>query len=83
MAQMLVYTADGEEMVFPVENSSLQVGDLVLLEADNLIPAPVKILSGNIVLANGESVAKGQIAPAGLRIREGKAKGYVAEKGKE
>lgn len=82
-AQMLVYGAEGGEMQFPVENALLQIGDLVLLEKGTLVPADTKILVGEIEIQPTPTsvenifVKQGLIAPGGLRIVSGTAKGYV------
>lgn len=59
MANMIAYT-EGEEHVFPVENTSLRAGDLVLIKNGEQVPADCKILAGdatvNEALLTGESL---------------------------
>ncbi|WP_447640664.1 MULTISPECIES: hypothetical protein [Chitinophagaceae] len=80
-ANMLVYAQDGTEMVFPVPKEQLQVGDLVLLEQGNFIPANTKILTGTITVKdeNGQEqiFEPKSIVLEGGFVTEGCAKGYV------
>lgn len=86
-ANMLVYGQDGTEMVFPCPNEQLQVGDLILLEPDNYIPADTKILSGTIIAKDEaqqeQTFEPKSIATGGLFISSGRAKGYVFAKAEE
>nr|MCU0374058.1 cation transporter [Chitinophagaceae bacterium] len=45
-AYMIAYDAEGNENVFKVESSALQVGDLVMIRTGEQVPADCKILSG-------------------------------------
>ncbi len=60
MANMIAYDNDHTEHVFPVENTSLKVGDLLLIKAGELVPMDCKILSGeaeiNEAIISGESM---------------------------
>ncbi|MFT4203255.1 MAG: hypothetical protein QM610_05020 [Chitinophagaceae bacterium] len=83
-ANMLVYAQDGSEMVFPVPNAQLQVGDLVLLDAGSTIPADTKILTGTVETTdtdgNVQVFGPKSIAPLGWLVTKGRAKGYVFAK---
>lgn len=86
-ATMIVYSQEGEALYFPVDNNALQVGDLVLLEKGNYIPADTKVLAGEIFACdeNGkmEKFEPKSIAIGGWQIVEGAAKGYVFAKAEE
>ncbi|HEX8460925.1 MAG TPA: cation transporter, partial [Segetibacter sp.] len=60
MANMIAYDNDHNEHVFPVENTALKVGDLLLVKTGEQVPADCKILSGeaevNEAVITGESV---------------------------
>ena len=79
---MLVYAKDGSELQFPVASKDLQVGDLVLLEKGQYIPADTKILVGDILAkdeeGNEQRFEPKSIAIGGWLILEGTAKGYVS-----
>ncbi|MDF2187385.1 cation-translocating P-type ATPase [Paraflavitalea sp. CAU 1676] len=60
MANMIAYT-DGEEHVFPVENTSLRAGDLILIKNGEQVPADCKILSGDATV--NESILTGESMP--------------------
>nr|WP_315820439.1 HAD-IC family P-type ATPase [Paraflavitalea speifideiaquila] len=59
MANMIAYH-EGQENVFPVENTALRPGDLILIKNGEQIPADCKILSGeatvNEAILTGESM---------------------------
>ncbi len=84
---MLVYAQDGTEMVFPVPNEQLQIGDLVLLEEGDFIPADTRILTGTITVKDENGTPQifepKSVALGGLFITKGKAKGYVFAKAEE
>lgn len=60
MANMIAYDEEHNEHIFPVENTALKVGDLVLIKTGEQIPADCKILWGdanvNEAILTGESV---------------------------
>ena len=60
MANMIAYDDQHEEHVFPVENTALQVGDLILIKSGEQVPMDCKILWGeahvNEAIVTGESV---------------------------
>ena len=59
MANMVAFDDNHEEQIFPVENTVLQNGDLVLIKTGEQVPADCKILSGeaslNEAIITGES----------------------------
>ncbi|HEX8676857.1 MAG TPA: cation transporter, partial [Segetibacter sp.] len=60
MANMIAYDDQHNEHVFPVENTHLKVGDLLLIKTGEQVPMDCKILSGeaevNEAIITGESV---------------------------
>lgn len=60
MANMIAFDDKYQEVVFPIENTQLRVGDLVLIKSGEQVPADCKILWGeaqvNESLITGESV---------------------------
>jgi Cu+-exporting ATPase len=60
MANMIAYDNEHNEHIFPVENTQLKVGDLVLIKSGEQVPLDCKILWGdahvNEAILTGESV---------------------------
>lgn len=60
MANMIAYDDQHHEHIFPVENSQLKVGDLILIKAGEQVPMDCKILWGdahvNEAIVTGESL---------------------------
>ena len=60
MANMIAFDEDHKEVILPVENTALKVGDLVLIREGEQVPADCKILWGdahvNEAIITGESV---------------------------
>ena len=60
MANMIAYDDQHEEHIFPVENTALKVGDLILIKTGEQVPMDCKILWGdahvNEAIITGESV---------------------------
>src|SRR6266496_653567 len=60
MANMIAYDNEHQEYVFPVENTQLKVGDLILIKSGEQVPMDCKILWGdayvNEAIVTGESV---------------------------
>lgn len=60
MANMIAFDGDHKEVVLPVENTQLKVGDLVLINTGEQVPADCKILWGEVsvneALITGESI---------------------------
>ena len=91
MANMIAYDNDHNEHVFPVENTALKVGDLLLVKTGEQVPADCKILSGeaevNEAVITGESVPvfkmQNEILIGGSVISNGTVKTYVTAVGNE
>ena len=60
MANMIAFDHDKKELIFPVENTQLRVGDLILIKSGEQVPIDCKILWGealvNEAIITGESV---------------------------
>jgi Cu+-exporting ATPase len=91
MANMIAYDEQHTEHVFPVENTSLKVGDLLLIKTGEQVPMDCKVLSGeaevNEAIITGESVPvfkkTNDILIGGSVISNGTVKTYVTATGKE
>jgi Cu+-exporting ATPase len=91
MANMIAYDDQHEEHIFPVENTQLHVGDLVLIKNGEQVPMDCKILWGNVevneAIITGESLPvhkKGKdILIGGSLIVEGTAKAQVTAVGND
>ncbi|ANE51145.1 heavy metal translocating P-type ATPase [Flavisolibacter tropicus] len=89
MANMIAFDDQHQELIFPVENTQLRVGDLVLIKTGEQVPADCKILWGDVMvneaLITGESVpvSKGKkaILIGGSIIEQGTAKAQVTAVG--
>ena len=89
MANMIGFDNDYKEVILPVENTQLRVGDLVLIRTGEQVPADCKILWGeahvNEALLTGESIPvhKRQKDPivGGSIIEEGTLKAQVTAVG--
>ena len=60
MSNMIAFDEEHKELIFPVENSQLRSGDLILIKSGEQIPADCKILWGeatvNEAIITGESL---------------------------
>jgi Cu+-exporting ATPase len=61
MANMLAYDNEHHEHVFPVDNSQLKVGDLILIKSGEQVPMDCKILWGDAHV--NEAIVTGESAP--------------------
>ncbi|MEJ7681971.1 MAG: HAD-IC family P-type ATPase [Segetibacter sp.] len=91
MANMIAYDDQHNEHVFPVENTHLKVGDLLLIKTGEQVPMDCKILSGEVevneAIITGESVPvfkkQNDILIGGSVISNGTVKTYVTAVGNE
>ncbi|MDB5249110.1 MAG: cadA [Segetibacter sp.] len=91
MANMIAYDDQHNEHVFPVENTHLKVGDLLLIKTGEQVPMDCKILSGEVEV--NEAIITGESLPVfkklndiligGSVIANGTVKTYVTAVGKE
>lgn len=89
MANMIAFDDEHKEQIFPVENTMLRVGDLVLIKSGEQVPIDCKILWGeaqvNEAIITGESVpvlkkAKDRLIGGSL-ISDGTVKAQVTAVG--
>lgn len=91
MANMIAFDEEHKENIFPVENTQLRVGDLILIKSGEQVPIDCKILWGaaqvNEALMTGESkpVAKQKKEEliGGSLLIEGTVKAQVTAVGKD
>ncbi len=91
MANMIAYDDAHNENIFPIENTYLKVGDLILIKTGEQVPQDCKILSGdaeaNEAIISGESVPvnkkQGDILIGGSLLVNGVVKCYVTAAGKD
>ncbi|MFN8252225.1 MAG: cation-translocating P-type ATPase [Ferruginibacter sp.] len=91
MANMIAFDDEHKEHVFPVENTQLRPGDLVLIKSGEQVPADCKILWGDIhvseALLTGEShplhKQKKDTLIGGSLVTDGSAKAQVTAVGKD
>ncbi len=91
MANMIAYDDAHNENIFPIENTFLKIGDLVLIKSGEQVPQDCKILSGdaevNEAIITGESVPvfkkQGNILIGGSVLANGNVKCYVTATGKD
>jgi P-type Cu+ transporter len=91
MANMIAYDDDHHEHVFPVENTQLRVGDLILIKTGEQVPMDCKILWGDVhvneAIVTGESVPAHKYAKdkliGGSVIQDGTVKAQVTAVGND
>ncbi len=91
MANMIAFDEDHKELIFPIENTQLHIGDLVLIKNGEQVPMDCKILWGEVyvneALLTGESVPvlkqKKDALIGGSLITDGMVKAQVTAIGKD
>ncbi|MBL0199739.1 MAG: cadmium-translocating P-type ATPase [Chitinophagaceae bacterium] len=91
MANMIAFDEEHKELIFPVENTSLHVGDLILIKTGEQVPIDCKILWGDVhvneALLTGESKpiqkTKKDALIGGSLITDGTVKAQVTAVGKD
>ena len=91
MANMIAFDDEHKEIILPVENNQLRVGDLVLIKSGEEVPADCKILWGdahvNEALLTGESKPvskhKKDLLTGGSLLTNGTVKAQVTAVGKD
>ena len=91
MANMIAFDEEHKELIFPVENTSLHVGDLILIKTGEQVPIDCKILWGDVhvneALLTGESnpihKIKKDALIGGSLITDGTVKAQVTAVGKD
>jgi Cu+-exporting ATPase len=91
MANMIAFDDQHNEQVFPVENTMLRVGDLILIKTGEQVPIDCKILNGeaevNEAVITGESVPvpkkQNDVLIGGSILVNGTIKAYVSAVGND
>jgi len=91
MANMIAYDDDHHEHLFPVENTQLKVGDLILIKSGEQVPMDCKILWGDVhvneAIVTGESLPVHKYAKdkliGGSVIHDGTVKAQVTAVGND
>ncbi|MCW3074224.1 MAG: ATPase [Flaviaesturariibacter sp.] len=91
MANMIAFDDQHQEHIFPIENTQLKVGDLILIKTGEQVPVDCKILWGDVqvneALLTGESLpiakAKKDVLIGGSLVEEGTAKAQVTAVGND
>ena len=79
MANMIAYDDQHQEHIFPIESSSLKVGDLILIKSGEAVPMDCKILSGDISI--DESIVTGEFLPINKKEKDLLIGGSIAVNG--
>ncbi len=79
MANMIAYDDQHQEHIFPVESTSLKVGDLVLIKTGEHVPMDAKILWGDASV--NESIITGESIPVEKKMNDKLIGGSVLENG--
>jgi Cu+-exporting ATPase len=61
MANMIAFDEHHQEIIFPIENTQLRNGDLILIKSGEQVPADCKILSGDATV--NEAIITGESLP--------------------
>src|SRR6185503_13197611 len=68
MANMIAFDEHKHEHVFPVENTQLKVGDLILIKSGEQVPIDCKILWGDAHI--NEAIVTGESAPVHKQVKD-------------
>ncbi|RYY65875.1 MAG: cadmium-translocating P-type ATPase [Chitinophagaceae bacterium] len=79
MANMIAFDDQHQEHIFPIENTQLKVGDLVLINSGEQVPADCKILWGDVTV--NEAILTGESEPVTRGKKEPLVGGSVLESG--
>lgn len=79
MANMIAFDGDHKEVILPVENTQLKVGDLVLIRTGEQVPADCKILAGEAHI--NEALLTGESTPVHKKGKDHIIGGSIVEEG--
>ena len=79
MANMIAYDNEHNEHIFPVESTSLHVGDLILIKSGEHVPMDCKILSGEASV--NEAIITGESLPVDKKMNDKLIGGSILENG--
>ncbi len=68
MANMIAFDDEHKEQIFPVENTTLRVGDLLLIKSGEQVPIDCKILWGDVHV--NESIITGESMPVHKKAKD-------------
>lgn len=68
MANMIAFDENHQELIFPIENSQLRHGDLILIKSGEQVPADCKILWGDATV--NESIITGESLPITKKAKD-------------
>ena len=68
MANMIAFDGEHQEIIFPLENTALKPGDLVLIKSGEQVPADCKILWGEASV--NEAIITGESMPVTKRAKD-------------
>jgi Cu+-exporting ATPase len=79
MANMIAFDGDHQEVILPIENTQLKVGDLVLIKTGEQVPIDCKILWGDIHV--NEAIITGESIPVHKKAKDFLIGGSIAANG--
>lgn len=79
MANMIAYDDQHQEHIFPVESTSLKVGDLLLIKSGEQVPMDCKILWGEAQV--NEAIVSGESVPVFKQMKDHLIGGSIIESG--
>jgi P-type Cu+ transporter len=79
MANMIAFDHDHKEVILPVENTQLKVGDLVLVRTGEQVPSDCKILWGEAYV--NEALLTGESTPVSKKPKDIIVGGSIVEDG--
>lgn len=79
MANMIAYDDQHQEHIFPVESTSLKVGDLLLIKSGEQVPMDCKILWGEVQV--NEAIVSGESTPVFKQMKDHLIGGSIIESG--
>lgn len=68
MANMIAFDENHQEIIFPIENTQLRSGDLILIKSGEQVPADCKVLTGDGTV--NESIITGESLPITKRAKD-------------
>jgi len=79
MANMIAFDDKYQEQVFPVENTQLRVGDLILIKSGEQVPIDCKILWGEAHV--NEAIVTGESSPVHKKAKDKLIGGSIIDNG--
>jgi len=79
MANMIAFDDKYQELVFPIENTQLKTGDLILIKTGEQVPADCKILWGDVMV--NEALLTGESIPVRKTKKDHLIGGSILESG--